>query len=70
MRPSEVTDLDQGGFGPRQPRERRQLVGCSLSGVPLWVFFFFATPDGSWDFPDQDLNLHPLQGKHRLSHWL
>ena len=41
MRPSEVTDLDQGGFGPRQPRERRQLVGCSLSGVPLWVFFFF-----------------------------
>ena len=40
-------------------------VGCSI----VVFLFFFLPPYGSWGFPDQELNLHPLQGKHSLSHW-
>ena len=52
----------RGGRGNRQKVESWPRV--MILALVLWAFFFFATPRGMRNFPDQGWNLGPLQWKH------
>ena len=56
-------------MGKKVHREMEEKADSQTNLSPLHVFnifFFFATPHGLWNSPNQESNPYPLQWKHRV----
>ena len=61
-----MDSIPQPGLGPTFPALEGRVLTTGPPGKPLVYGVCVATLRGTWNLPDQRLNLCPLKWKHRV----